>query len=106
MECILNKFTDETKLGGNTDMLKDSSIFQKGLNRLEKWADRDFMKFKGKCQVLHLGRRNSLQQYRLGAIWIESSSAKSDREILVNIKLNIIKQHVFAGKVASCILSR
>lgn len=35
IECILSKFRDDTKLGGNTDTLKGSSIFQKGLSRLE-----------------------------------------------------------------------
>lgn len=35
MECFLSEFTD-TKLGGNTDTLKGSGIFQKGLDRLEK----------------------------------------------------------------------
>lgn len=39
MECILSKFTDDTKLGRNIDTLKGSSIFQKGLSKLEKWAD-------------------------------------------------------------------
>lgn len=62
MECILSKFTDDTKLGGNIHTLKGSSIFQKGLSRLEKWADRDFIKFKGNCQVLHQGRNRSMQQ--------------------------------------------
>jgi len=34
-----------TKLGGMTDMPEGHSAFQRDLNRLEKWADRNLMKF-------------------------------------------------------------
>lgn len=67
MEHMLSKFTDDTKRGQNTDTLKSRSIFQKGLIRLEEWADRDFMKVKGNCQVLHTGQSKSVQQHRTGA---------------------------------------
>lgn len=42
-ECTLSKFADDTELEGVADILED-------LNRLEKWAERSFMKFsKRKC---------------------------------------------------------
>lgn len=78
------------------EILIHSSIFEKGLSRLEKWTDSHNMKFKGICQGLHLGRNKSVQQCKLGAIWIESSPAENDVENLVNIKLNAIKQCVLA----------
>ena len=43
------------------------AVIQRDVNRLEKWADRNLMKFyKGKWKVLHLGRNNSVHQYMLG----------------------------------------
>lgn len=82
MEDILCKFTDYTKRGQNTDTLKSSSIFQKGLSRPEKWADRDFINLKGNCQVLHLGQSMSVQQHRTGATWTESKPYENYGEIL------------------------
>ncbi|KAK4831676.1 hypothetical protein QYF61_018673 [Mycteria americana] len=43
---------------------------QRILERLEKWANRNPMKFyKEKCQVLHLRRNNPMNWYRMGADW-------------------------------------
>lgn len=72
MECILSEFTDDTELGRNIGTLKGSSISQKGLSRLEKWAERDFIKFKGNCQI----QCQSVQQYKVGIIWTQSNPAE------------------------------
>jgi len=40
-----------------------------------------------KCRVLHLGRDNHMQQYRLGEDWLEKSSAKKDLGVLVDNRL-------------------
>lgn len=44
---------------------------------LEKWADRNFVKFNtGSYKFLHLYENNSMHQYRLGQSWEESSLQK------------------------------
>jgi len=49
------------------------------LNRPEKWAGGNILKFsKGKCKVLHLGMSNLIEQYRLGTAWKESSLAEKN----------------------------
>jgi len=59
------------------------------LDRLEKWADRNMMKFnKGKCKVLHPRRNNPMHQYVLRAKHLESSMAENDLQPLVDTKLS------------------
>lgn len=54
-------------------MLEDKSV-QWALNRLEKWADINLMKFnKGKCKILHLAWNNPIQYYRLGDGRVENN---------------------------------
>ncbi|PKU43488.1 rna-directed dna polymerase from mobile element jockey-like [Limosa lapponica baueri] len=76
-ECTLSKFADGTKLGGLADTPEDCAAIQRDLNRLESWA-KNLMRFnKGKCKVLHLGRKNSRRQYRLGVVLLGSQIRES-----------------------------
>lgn len=60
-EGTLSKFADGTKLIG--------AAIQRDLDRTEKWAGKNFMKFsKGKCKVLHLGRNSPMHQDTLGPL--------------------------------------
>ncbi|GAB0186384.1 mitochondrial enolase superfamily member 1 [Grus japonensis] len=67
IECTLSKFANNTKLCGVVDTLEGRDAIQRDLDRLERWARVNCMKFsKAKCKVLHVGRRNPKHNYRLG----------------------------------------
>ncbi|KAK4829089.1 hypothetical protein QYF61_002040 [Mycteria americana] len=66
------------------------------LKRLEKQADRNFMKFnKEKHKVFHLGKNNSMHHWK---------AAEKDPGVLVDTKLNMSQQYVLAAKKANSIL--
>jgi len=65
------------------DAPEGCSTTQRDLDRLERWAEKNLVRFnKGECRVLHLGRNNPTHQYKLGVDLLESSSAERDLGVL------------------------
>ena len=72
---------------------------QRNLDRLEKWANRNLMKFKREqCQVLHVRRNNPMLQHMLGANCLERHFAEKDMGFLVDNRLDLIQQVCPSGK--------
>ena len=54
-EHTLSKIAEDTKLGGVVDAPDGCAAIQRNLNKLEKWASKNLVKFsEDNCQVLHL----------------------------------------------------
>jgi len=107
IECTFSKFANDTKLCGAASTPEGRDAIQRDLDRLERWACAKLMKFnKAECKVLHLSWGNPEHKYRLGTERIENSPEEKDLGVLVDEKLNMIRQSRILGCIKSSLASR
>uniref|UniRef100_A0A803TVT0 Reverse transcriptase domain-containing protein n=1 Tax=Anolis carolinensis TaxID=28377 RepID=A0A803TVT0_ANOCA len=105
LEGTIIKFADDTKLGGIANTPEDKTRIQNDFDRLERRAETNKMKFnRDKCKILHFGRKNEMQRYRMGDPCLDSSMSEKDLGVLMD-KLNMSLQCDAAAKKADGILA-
>ncbi|KAK4832900.1 hypothetical protein QYF61_026543 [Mycteria americana] len=90
IECTLSKFADVTKLCGAVDTLKGRDAIQRDLDRLERWARVNLMKFnRAKCKVLHMAQKANCI---LGCI--KRSVTSRSREVILPLCSTLVRPHL------------
>ena len=73
--------------------LEDRNKIQNDLDRLEHWAENNRMKFnRDRYKVLHLGKRNQMDSYKMGDTWLSNNMSKKVLGTIVDHKLNMNQQ--------------
>ena len=106
-EAILEKFADDTKQARVVDTPEQRAALQRSIQRMEEWCQTWQMELnRSKCHVLHIGYRNTQQQYQSGGDILECVQSEKDVGVMVSSTLKPSLQCAKAAKKANQVLGQ
>jgi len=82
-ECTITKFVDDTKIGGKATGEDDTESLQRDRKHFSAWAKAWQMKHNvGKCEVMHISRKNKGAEYYLNRERLQKAAAPRDLGVL------------------------
>ena len=90
IECTLDKFADDTKLGGSISLPEGRMTLQRNQDKLNRWTGCNSFN-KMRCRVLHFGP-NPMHCYRFGAERLASCVEEKNLGVLADRQLNMSQQ--------------
>ena len=104
---IIKKFADDTKIAQFIESEADAAELQATLDRLTAWTVKWGMQFNvAKCHVMHVGRNNPENEYKMCGVTLEKTSDKRDIGVTVSSNLKPAQQCRKAAQTASTVLSQ
>ena len=104
---LMKKFADDTKLGHRALSATDRALLQECLDNLLIWADKWGMEFNvEKCKVMHIGRNNPSQTYKMRGLDLEKVEMERDIGVLIHSSLKPSKQCSDAARRATAVLEQ
>ena len=101
------KFADDSKAGRVVDSQEDRQSFQEMLDKLETWSqDWQLLFNRGKCKVMHFGKKNIRQEYTMGGHPLEASKQEKDLGVLIDDSLKPSAQCAKAASKANLVLGQ
>ena len=82
-------FADDAKIYRKMDSTQDRYLLQDDLNKLHTWSQKWLMGFnQAKCKVMHMGRKNPRNPYKLGGTRLQETERERDLGVLVTNDMN------------------
>jgi len=102
----VSKYADDTKLCARATSEQDRIQLQQDIDKLVEWSNKWQMEFNvEKCTVMHVGHRNRMHNYTMGAVNIETTQEEKDLGVYIKNDLKQEKQSKHSIKKANMVLS-
>ena len=100
-------FADDAKIYRKMDSTQDRYLLQDDLNKLHTWSQKWLMGFnQAKCKVMHMGRKNPRNPYKLGGTRLQETERERDLGVLVTNDMKAGEQVASAAAAANSMLWR